>query len=97
LKKVREQNEEIDIGQILFLSAGNLSGLDVDFYTVRESMLTDRFMRHAKEENRDVWVWTVNLERNMKEVLKYDIDGIITDYPEKLHRVLGIKEREWKE
>src|SRR5699024_1276531 len=45
LRLVRRQNEMIEIGQILFLSAGNLSGMDVDFYTVRESMLTERFIR----------------------------------------------------
>ncbi|MUV36402.1 Glycerophosphodiester phosphodiesterase [Lentibacillus sp. JNUCC-1] len=94
LKMIRKQNEEIDIGQILYLSAGNLSNMDVDFYTVRESMLTKRFIKHAKRENRKIWVWTVNYERNIKEVLSYDIDGIITDYPEKVQRILGVREAE---
>ncbi|MCG1028579.1 glycerophosphodiester phosphodiesterase [Virgibacillus halodenitrificans] len=90
LQDIRKRNETIKIGQILFLSAGNLSKLDVDFYTIRESMLTERFIERAKKQNREVWVWTVNIKRNMKEVLKYDIDGIITDYPERAQRVLEI-------
>lgn len=91
LKMMREQNEEIEIGQILYLYAGNLSSLDVDFYTVRETMLTKRFIDHAKKENRQVWVWTVNSKRNIKKVLSYDIDGIITDYPERVQRIIGIQ------
>ncbi|MRH43201.1 glycerophosphodiester phosphodiesterase [Aquibacillus halophilus] len=90
LQEIRNINNSIKIGQILFLSAGNLSNLDVDFYTIRQSMLTERFINNAKRQNREVWVWTVNIERNMKEVLKYDIDGIITDYPERAQNVLGL-------
>lgn len=90
LKLMREENPDIDIGQILFLYAGNLSDLDVDFYTVRETMLTERFVERAKKQNRAIWVWTVNSERNMKKVLSYDIDGIITDYPEHVQRVIGV-------
>lgn len=90
LKVVREMNEDITIGQILYLSAGNLSLLDVDFYNIRQTMLTERFIKHAKKENRDVWVWTVNQPRHIKEVLKYDIDGIITDYPERVYQLLDL-------
>lgn len=92
LKMMRKQNEEIKIGQILYLYAGSLSNLDVDFYTVRETMLTKRFIQHARKENRKIWVWTVNSKRNTKKVLSYDIDGIITDYPEQVQRIIGIKE-----
>lgn len=90
LQVIRDKNSEITIGQILYLSAGNLAELDVDFYTIRQTMLTERFIRNAQKQNREVWVWTVNMERNMKEVLKYDIDGIITDYPEKLYQIVEL-------
>lgn len=92
LKYMRHKNDEINIGQILYLYAGNLSDLDVDFYTVRETMLTKRFIKHARAENRKIWVWTVNSKKNAKKVLSYDIDGIITDYPERVQRMIGFKE-----
>lgn len=91
LKLMREENPDIDLGQILFLYAGNLSGMDVDFYTVRETMVTKRFVKQARQQNRRIWVWTVNNTRNIKKVLSYDIDGIITDYPERVQRVGGIQ------
>lgn len=89
LKIVRELNPDIKIGQILYLSVGDLSYLDVDFYTIRQSMLTDNFVTEAHKNNRDVWVWTVNVDSNIKEVAKYDIDGIITDYPERVRLIIG--------
>jgi glycerophosphoryl diester phosphodiesterase len=39
----------------------------------------------------------VNSERNIKKVLSYDIDGIITDYPERVQRIMGVKEETEKE
>lgn len=90
LQVIRSLNSDIKIGQILFLSAGDLAELDVDFYTIRQTMLTERFIRNARAQNREIWVWTVNIDRNIREVLKYDIDGIITGRPEKVQRVIGI-------
>ncbi|WP_280772055.1 glycerophosphoryl diester phosphodiesterase membrane domain-containing protein [Salipaludibacillus daqingensis] len=91
LQEVRKENSEIKIGIILYLVAGGLDSLDVDFYTIRQTMLTERFIETAKAQDREVWVWTVNLPRNIREVLKYDIDGIITDYPVRVQRMTGIE------
>ncbi|WP_128657606.1 glycerophosphodiester phosphodiesterase family protein [Paenibacillus sp. 598K] len=90
LRAVRELNPDIKLGQILFIAAGNLSTIDVDFYTIEQSMLSQRFIDHAHRHGREVWLWTVNVERNIREVLKYKIDGIITDYPEKVQRIIGV-------
>ena len=82
LGRIRELAPEIKIGRILFFALGDLSVLDVDFYTIEQVMLTDFLVNQAHADGREVWVWTVNSRRDMKEVLKYPIDGIITDYPE---------------
>lgn len=89
LREIRNRNSDIKIGQILYVSAGSLADLDVDFYTIRQTMLSERFIKNARKQNREVWVWTVNIDRNMREVLKHDIDGIITNYPEKAQSMLG--------
>jgi glycerophosphoryl diester phosphodiesterase len=92
LQEIRAKNEDIRIGQVLFLSMGNLENLDIDFYTIRENMLTERFIENAHSLNREVWVWTVNIERNVHEVLNYNIDGIITSYPESVQQILEFEE-----
>lgn len=84
-------NAEIKIGQILYFAIGDLSLLDVDFYTIEQVMLTEQFVKRAHRKGREVWVWTVNSERNLKEVLKYEIDGIITDYPARAHQMVELK------
>lgn len=89
LKEVRKQDSAIRIGQILYIVAGNLNSLDVDFYTIKQVILSEAFVKNAHKYGRQVWVWTVNNEINIKEVLKYDIDGIITDYPDRVKEFMG--------
>ncbi|OEF97374.1 glycerophosphoryl diester phosphodiesterase membrane domain-containing protein [Desulfuribacillus alkaliarsenatis] len=88
LQHVRSLNQDIIVGQIMFFAIGNLSALDVDYYAIEQSMLSNQFVKNARRDGRDIWVWTVNHEQDIKEVLRYDIDGIITDYPERVRALI---------
>lgn len=91
VQHVRQINPNIKIGQILFLKAGNLAELDVDFYAISLNLLSKSFVKDAHKLHRQVWVWTVNSERDMKDVLKYNIDAIITDFPERLQSIVNVR------
>ncbi len=92
LSELRSYDPDIRIGQILTASAGRLDRLDIDFYTISQNMLTENFVKMAREQKRQIWVWTVNSERNIKTVLQYDINGIITDYPQRVRQIGGISD-----
>ncbi|CAI6082784.1 glycerophosphodiester phosphodiesterase [Cohnella sp. JJ-181] len=81
LRYIRSLDPDIKIGRILYFALGDLSALDVDFYTIEQVMLTKQLVKQAHAGGREVWVWTVNDRRDLKEVLKFQIDGIITDNP----------------
>lgn len=81
LRHIRAIAPDIKIGRILYFALGDLSSLDVDFYTIQQVMLTDQLVKRAHAAGRGVWVWTVNDRRDLKEVLKFQVDGIITDHP----------------
>ena len=44
-------------------------------------MRTQKFVNRAHADGKEVHVWTVKSESSMEEVLKYNIDAIITDKP----------------
>ncbi|CAM4245971.1 glycerophosphodiester phosphodiesterase [Paenibacillus alkaliterrae] len=90
LRQIRQLNPDIRIGQILYFALGDLSLLDVDFYTIEQVILTEQLVERAHKNGREVWVWTVNSERNLKEVLKFEIDGIITDYPSRAQSMVEL-------
>lgn len=90
LKQIRALSPDIKIGQIMYFAVGNLSTLDVDFYTVEQVMVTKQLVDRAHAAGREVWVWTVNGRHHLKEMLKFQIDGLITDTPAEAQSMVGL-------
>lgn len=53
------------------------------------TIVTQRFIDGAHARNVDVHVWTIDEEADMRRLLAMGVDGIITDRPDRLVRVLG--------
>lgn len=53
------------------------------------NVVTPAFVTGAHAHNVDVHVWTINDEDKMAELIDFGVDGIMTDYPDRLLRVLG--------
>jgi glycerophosphoryl diester phosphodiesterase len=52
-------------------------------------VLTRDFVEAAHGRNLRVHVWTVNAEGEMRRFIEMGVDGIMTDYPDRLLKVLG--------
>ncbi len=89
IEKVEELNPEVKTSQIMFYVLGDLSYIEADYFTVEKGLITHEFVGKAREEDKGIWVWTVNKEEDIKEVLQYDIDGIITKDPLLVKEILG--------
>ena len=46
-----------------------------------------QFIRKAKSLNREIFVWTVNDENRMRWAIRKELDGVVTDDPEKFLEV----------
>jgi glycerophosphoryl diester phosphodiesterase len=53
------------------------------------SQVTPELVRAAHAEGLDVWTWAVNEVDDMNELLAAGVDGIITDFPDRLKSVLS--------
>lgn len=83
LETVKSLNPDVKTIYITSVSFGNYKELEAaDGYSVEASMLTQKFVNKAHANGKEVHVWTVNKEESMTEVMKLDIDAIITDKPE---------------
>lgn len=58
-------------------------------YSGNLHVVTPRFVRGAHGQNIEVHVWTVNETADMQRLLDLGVDGIITDYPDRLLALLG--------
>jgi glycerophosphoryl diester phosphodiesterase len=52
-------------------------------------VLSGRLINAAASRNLDVHAWTINDEEDMQRLIELGVDGIITDYPDKLMEILG--------
>jgi glycerophosphoryl diester phosphodiesterase len=80
---------------LIFLGSAhraNYQAFQVPEYSSGLRVLTKRFLDTAHALNLKVHVWTINEVRDMKRLVNMGVDGIITDYPDRLIPVL--KERE---
>ena len=52
-------------------------------------VVTRRFVRKAHDRDLRVDVWTIDDEPAIRRLLSYGVDGIMTDRPDVLAKVLG--------
>jgi glycerophosphoryl diester phosphodiesterase len=52
-------------------------------------VLTPRFVRAARRLNLKIDVWTVNEREDMTRLIALPVDGIITDYPDRMLALRG--------
>lgn len=81
LLNVRRLNPNIRIGYIASWHRKDLTSLNVDFYSVEQRLITSELVRKIHSEHRAIYSWTVDKPNNMDDMLKLNVDGIITDKP----------------
>jgi glycerophosphoryl diester phosphodiesterase len=65
--------------------------LMVPHYYRKKEVITPRFVKAVHQKNIRIQVWTVNRTDRMKHLLAMGVDGIMTDYPDRLIELLGRK------
>jgi glycerophosphoryl diester phosphodiesterase len=66
-----------------------MQALQVPEYVGGMHVLTADFVKAAHERNLEVHAWTVNGAEDMRRLLDIGLDGIMTDYPDRLMALLG--------
>ena len=88
LEEVRGLDDQIQIGFIIFRSVGDISRMDVDFFSIDSRRASTDLIARVKRRGKGVHVWTVNDPRQMSSFIDRGVDNIITDYPEVLREML---------
>ncbi|MBC2345731.1 glycerophosphodiester phosphodiesterase [Listeria welshimeri] len=83
IEKIEYADPSLETGIILALNIGNLPKTSADFIVLEDFSINKRLLTQAKQNNKNVFVWTVNKEKLMQMYLRKNIDGIITNYPKK--------------
>lgn len=95
LREVKQIDPEIPVAQLIHygnqlsykLNIQNLS-FKPEIYSPEHTKVTPELIAYMKEQGIKVIPWTVNDEDRMQELIQMGVDGIITDYPDRLIVVL---------
>ena len=90
LNRVHELAPDIQLGYIYNRTQDEESrhNAPIDFVIPQFKLASRELISDIHEEELKVAPWTVNEESEMKRLLALDVDGFITDYPERLAAVL---------
>lgn len=72
-----------------WLYRGRAQAFQLPEYSDDTHVVTPRFVRNVQRRGVQVHVWTVNAVDDMRRLLEWGVDGIITDYPDRLMALLG--------
>jgi len=67
----------------------NMQAMQIPETHDNRQVVNRRFMKAARDRNLRVHVWTINDVDSMKQYLKLGVDGIMTDYPDRLMELLA--------
>ncbi len=70
------------------LAPSNADSLQLPTKSEGYDLTTQNIIQSAKKRNMSIYYWTINDEATMRELIDKGVDGIITDYPDILRRVL---------
>lgn len=89
LQQIRRLDPVQKIGLLVSANIGNINSLDVDFLALSKSLIDPSLMAEARNMERPVYVWTIDDENDMIRMLDMGIDGIITNRPGLLRKLLN--------
>lgn len=89
--RVKEIDPSLKVGYIMKKLPDDFDVFkaDVDLLSVHHGLVDKDFVDKARANNKEVHVWTVNEEAEMRRLIALGVSSIITNYPDKLRSVLA--------
>ena len=92
IERIREKNPRIPVALIYSRSWSSpqevTGGRPIPVLSCRGTVLTQTNASKARQQGIKVLVWTVNTEEHMEQFVNMGVDGIITDHPNRLIKIL---------
>lgn len=90
IKRVKELNPSFKVGLIFKKMPDSFDVFkeDIDILSVHFSLVDESFVKKAKGAGKEIHVWTVNEENEMRRLVDLEVTSIITNYPDILYRLL---------
>lgn len=89
IRVIETTRPELATGYLYFFSFGDPEGIPSDHLVMEEGVFSESLVESAHAAGKKVFVWTVNSEDSMRRFAASSADGVITDHPVQMSRVLA--------
>lgn len=89
MRELEDKEPQIQTGYVIPFNFGDLQIDQVDFLAVEEFSYSDQLVEEAKEAKKPLYIWTINEDTDMIRYLQTPLDGMITDFPDKVQAYKG--------
>ncbi|MGP5678199.1 glycerophosphoryl diester phosphodiesterase membrane domain-containing protein [Glutamicibacter arilaitensis] len=79
VQEIKKQRPKLRVGLTVAMSFGGLPKTNGDFYTVEQASFSEELLAEAHARDKEVYVWTVNDQATIRQLLSIPVDGIVTD------------------
>ncbi|EJR63249.1 hypothetical protein IIO_02346 [Bacillus cereus VD115] len=102
LQKIHSLHANIPLVQLLsYQKAVQVNKLEIEKYKtyciglgMNYKYIDSVYVKKIKQHGLEVHPFTVDNEKDMKKLLSWGVDGIFTNYPDRLHSILDLKSHE---
>lgn len=81
MEELEEKDSQIETGYVIPMQFGTFGQTNVDFFAIENFSYNDILNFQAKNEDKEVFVWTINDIDLMGKYIHKGISAIITDHP----------------
>lgn len=82
LQNVKILNPDIQTAYIVHVAFGEINELEyADAISIRHTFVNANMVKSLHRQGKDIYAWTVNSEKTIKNLMFMDVDCIITDNP----------------
>lgn len=90
IKAVESTAPEMRTGLIFyFMPSYNVLSIQSPVLSMHKRNAGKKFIEQAREAGKELHIWTVNEEKDMRELIQAGVDNIITNYPQQLRNILN--------
>lgn len=89
VRKMKALRPEWKVGLLTSAALGDLTEVRADFLAVNARLANRDFVRSLHDIGKEVFVWTVNDAPTMSTMISQGVDGLITDKPALVGKVLN--------
>ncbi len=80
LERIKKYDSTIETVYVMSLAYGDITTLKyADHFSIEATSVTSALVNRVHKEGKELYVWTINVEDNMRKMIDLGVDNIITD------------------